>query len=98
MRVVDPMGRREARPKGVLPAVALRLVLLEVDREGPRLHERRDSTHLLLNHGVDLVVRVLPLVLQPADPHEWVAPFPQAGPRLHEAPGRDDPRWFLLIR
>src|SRR5947208_2263801 len=98
MRVIDPMGRREARPKRVLPAVALRLVLLEMDREGSRLHERRDPTHLLLDHGVDLVVRVLRLVLEPADLHEELLPFPQAGEELHEVLGRDDPHGLVSLR
>src|SRR5437870_602565 len=98
MRVVDPMGRREARPEGILPAVALRLVRLEMDCEGSRLHERRDPTHLLLDHGVDLVVRVLRLVLEPADLHEELLPFPQAGEELHEVLGRDDPHGFVFLR
>src|SRR5437867_3293062 len=97
VRVVDPVARREARPNRVLPAVAFRLVLLEVDREGSRLHERPDSPHLLLDDGVDLVIRVLRLVLEPADFHEELLALPESREELHDVLGRDDPHGLVFL-
>src|SRR6266508_3884814 len=96
--VVDPVGRGEAGPQRILPAVALGFVLLDVDREGPRLHELGDPAHLLLDDRVDLVVRVLRLVFEAADLDEQLLAFPQAREELHQVLRRDDSDRLIRLR
>ena len=96
--VIDPVGRRETGAEGVLESIAFRTVLLEMDREGPRLGELRDAPHFLLDDGVDFVVCFRRLVVESADLDEQLFPLAQAREELHEVLGRDDPDRLVVLR
>src|SRR2546430_17586808 len=83
MRVVHVVRGREARPEGILEPVPFGTILLEVDREGPRLDEFPDPSHLLLDDRVDLVVSFRRLAFEAADFDEQLLPFAQRGEALH---------------
>src|SRR5256885_14655669 len=88
MCVVHVVRGREARPEGILEPVPFGTVLLEVDRECPRLDEFRDPSHLLLDNRIDLVVSLRRLVFETADFEEQLLPFAERGEALDGGPGR----------
>src|SRR5207247_607093 len=51
----------------------------------------------LLDDVVDLVIRVLRLVLEPADFHEELLALPESREELHDVLGRDDPHGLVFL-